>query len=95
MPPTSELTRVLRELAGDPETRIVVHQHCRGRMRQRHMTLADIPSTLARSAVTEDQGQGTFGNRCRVQARDDEGKRIDIIVDMDEDEGTIWLITAI
>ena len=76
MPPLSELTRILRELVSDPETQVIEQNpHWRQRMRKHGITLVDIASTLSRSAVTEDQGDGDYGDRCRIQVRDDNGKR--------------------
>ena len=90
-----EVTRVLRELANDPATDTIQRNpHWRESMCKRGITLADIPSTLARGAVTEDQGIGKFGERCRVQVRDDEGKSINIIIEINEEVGRIWLITT-
>ena len=85
----------MRELANDPETQIILGTHFPQQMRKRGIVLVGIASTLSRGAVTEDQGPGAHGDLCRVQLRDDEGKSINLIIDMNQDDKEIWLVTAI
>ncbi len=91
----NELTRILHELVRDPETEFIVTPHFRLRMRERGIELVDIASTLSRGAVTEDQGHGKHGDVYRVQVKDDKGWNVSIIIDMDQNNQEIWLITTI
>jgi hypothetical protein len=92
-PQFHDLARSIRVLAVDPRASFVFWGHAEGEMRKDGIARVDILNVLKRESVIAEEMHGTIW-RQTVRGRDNDGDVITVVIEMNEVEWEIAVVTA-